>query len=91
MFCPVCHATSVTWFEASGEGTIYSYTESMRGQGPWAEVAPYVVAYVDLEEGPRLLTNLVDCDPASLEIGQRVHVVFEVAGDYKFPRFAPNA
>lgn len=87
MFCPICHSRNVTWFEASGHGTIYSFTVSTRGQGPWAEVAPYVVAYVELDEGPRLLTNIVDCDPAALAIGQEVQVVFDDAGAYKFPRF----
>lgn len=89
-FCPVCHSRSVSWFEATGRGTIYSFTTSMRGMGPWAEAVPYVVAYVDLEEGPRVMTNIVDCDPDSLEIGQDVTVVFDPAGDYKLPRFTPR-
>jgi uncharacterized OB-fold protein len=89
-FCPVCHTRSVSWFEASGRGTIYSYTEHTRGQGPWSDVAPYVVAYVDLDEGPRVLTNIVDCDANKIEIGQTVTVVFDDAGEYKFPRFTPT-
>lgn len=88
-FCPVCHSRAVEWFEASGRGSVYSYTVSMRGVGPWVAVTPYVVAYVELEEGPRVLTNLVDCDPDTLAIGQAVRVVFDDAGAYKVPRFTP--
>jgi uncharacterized OB-fold protein len=89
-FCPLCHSQDLAWDEAAGGGVIYSVTVATRGPGPWAEVAPYVVAYVELDEGPRLLTNVVDCDPDSLAIGQRVSVVFDQAGDYKIPRFRPD-
>jgi uncharacterized protein len=87
LFCPVCQSRSVSWFEASGRGTIYSFTVSERGVGPWAEVAPYAIAYVDLEEGPRVLTNIVDSDLGLLEIGDAVTVRFEPAGAYKLARF----
>jgi uncharacterized protein len=89
-FCPFCHAKNISWLEASGKGTIYSFTVSMRGWGDWAEVTPYVVAYVELDEGPRMLTNIVECDPDELEVGQRVAVVFDQAGEYKYPRFRPE-
>ena len=60
---PSATATNTSWFEASGKGTVYSYTIPRRGQGPCRDAAPFVVAYVELEEGPRILTNLVDVDP----------------------------
>jgi uncharacterized OB-fold protein len=88
--CPVCHSTSVSWFEASGLGTIYTFTVARRGAGMWADAAPYVVASVELDEGPRMLTNIVDCDPESVEIGQRVQVVFHDTGEgTALPRFRP--
>ena len=82
-FCPSCAGLNVTWFEASGRGHIYSYTVNRRGQANLPEYrgAPeYVVAYVELEEGPRVLTNIVECDPDSVAIGQPVEVVFHDTG-----------
>ena len=88
--CPVCHSTDTSWFEASGEGVVYSYTVSHRGEGPYREVAPYVLAYVELDEGPRLMTNIVDCEPGSVSIGQRVRVVFDDTGEGNaLVRFTP--
>lgn len=88
-FCPFCHSGDLDWRESSGSGAIYSFTVVERAGGPWEAALPYVVAYVELDEGPRLLTNIVDCDPTALTVGQRVSVTFEGAGDYKFPRFRP--
>jgi uncharacterized OB-fold protein len=89
-FCPQCRSTSgVEWVPASGRGTVYSFTVSHRGMGPWSEHAPYVVAYVELEEGPRVLTNIVGADLDSLRIGDAVEAVFQPAGPSKVPRFRP--
>lgn len=82
-FCSECGSMDVTWEKLSGRGTVYSYSISSRGQGEFAEVAPYVLAYVELEEGPRVLTNIVDVDPARVEVGQSVNVIFEPAGETK--------
>ena len=94
-FCPDCGSLSVGWEQASGRGTIYSYTVNRRGAGDLAEyrtVDPYVLAYVDLEEGPRVMTNIVDCDPDSVAIGQAVEVVFHDTGQgTALPRFRPPA
>ena len=88
--CPSCHATSTEWFEASGTGRIYSFTVSRRGEGPWRDAAPYALAYVELDEGPRLLTNIVDCDLDSLAVEQPVTVVFDDTGEGSaLPRFRP--
>lgn len=89
-FCPDCHGTSVEWFDATGGGTIYSYTVSHRGMGPWASHAPYVIAYVELDEGPRVLTNIVGADPGQIKIGDRVRAVFEPAGTTNIVRFTPG-
>jgi uncharacterized OB-fold protein len=88
-FCPFCHKGTISWVEASGDATLYTFSVSERGRGDWAEVTPYVVAYVELHEGPRILTNVVDCDPAALEVGQQLRLVWDEAGEYKFPRFRP--
>jgi len=86
-FCSNCSGREVKWFEASGRGTIYARTVVHRAQGPWRDTAPYVIAYVELEEGPRILTNIVGVDPASVEVGQEVHAVFVDAGAHKIVRF----
>ena len=78
--CPDCHGTDTSWFEASGQGTVYSYTVNYRGDGPWKDVAPYVIAYVELDEGPRVMTNIVDCDVDSVSIGQQVSAVWDDTG-----------
>jgi len=67
--CPFCWSET-EWVEASGRGTIYSYSVMRRAP------EPYVVAYVTLAEGPTMLTNLVDCDFDGLAIGQAVRLKF---------------
>ncbi len=88
--CPVCGSLESTWFEASGEGSIYSFTIARRGEGPWREVSPYVVAYVELDEGPRVLTNIIGGPVEGVAIGQRVRAVFEPNDDgVGLMRFVP--
>jgi uncharacterized protein len=60
----------VEWVEVSGKGTIYTFSVMAR-----AEV-PYAIGYVELAEGPRMMTNIVDCDLATLKIGQAVKLKF---------------
>jgi uncharacterized OB-fold protein len=88
--CPACHSTDTEWFEATGNGRIYSFTVSRRGEGPWRETAPYVLAYVELDEGPRIMTNIVDCDIDALAVDQPVRVVFDDTGEGNaLVRFTP--
>ena len=79
--CPACGSQDVDWFEASGNGSIYSCTVTRRIPGSWGKAAPFVLAYVELDEGPRVMTNIVDCDPEQVAIGDRVKAVFEEATD----------
>jgi uncharacterized OB-fold protein len=63
----------LTHFTASGSGEIYSFTVTEQNQAKgFAEACPYVMAYVKLNEGPRLLTVIVDCDPDDVAVGARV-------------------
>ncbi|WUI02532.1 Zn-ribbon domain-containing OB-fold protein [Spirillospora sp. NBC_00431] len=83
-FCPRCGGRDVTWFQASGEATVYTYTVVRKARGEYRELTPYVVAYVELAEGPRILTNIVGCDPAEVRVGQPVTLLFDApapAGD----------
>ena len=82
--CPFCHSDDLEWREASGRGTIYTYSVMRRVE------VPYVLAYVTLEEGPTLMTNIVDCDVDSVRIGQAVQVRFRQAPQGRtVPVFAP--
>jgi uncharacterized OB-fold protein len=92
-FCPQCASTRVEWIEASGHGTVYSFTVNRRGVADlpaYRDAGVYVLAYVELDEGPRVMTNVVDCDPDGVRIGQRVEVVFHDTGQgTALPRFRP--
>ena len=91
LFCGECGSLDVEWREASGLGTLYSHTEVHRGEGPYRDVGSYVLALVDLDEGVRMLTNIVDAKPSSLFVGQRLQVVFDDAGESAaLPRFSPT-
>jgi len=82
-FCPACASTTVTWVPASGRGTIYSFTVNRRGVADlpaYRNAGEYVLAYVELDEGPRIMTNIVECDPNSVRVGQKVEIVFHDTG-----------
>jgi len=71
--CVKCLTDTIEHFVASGRGTIHTFTVThQNGVPPFSGQLPYVLAYVELEEGPRVLTNIVGADPASLAIGQAV-------------------
>ena len=83
--CPFCMGDT-EWAGASGRGTIYSVTVTRRA-GPIA----YALAYVTLDEGVTVLTNIVDCDLDALRIGDRVRVTFKSAeGGHAIPMFTPE-
>jgi uncharacterized OB-fold protein len=80
VICPDCHGVDVEWITASGRGRVHTFTVVRRARGAYAEAAPYVVAYVELAEGPRIVTNIVDTDPATVHIGQPVVATFDDTG-----------
>jgi uncharacterized OB-fold protein len=72
----------VGWVEASGLGSVHSFTVIRQNYSrPFRDMIPYVVALVDLDEGPRVMTNVVGCDPAEVHIGMRVQATFEPVSD----------
>ena len=84
-FCPFCWNPDVEWTDTQGTGSIYTFSVTRRGAG-----APYCIAYVTLDEGPVMLTNIVDTDLDAVRIGQRVKVVFKTsAGGTSIPMFTP--
>jgi len=78
--CPYCWTETLTSFDATGKGTVYTFTIVRKGGGEFAGSAPYVVAYVELAEGPRILTNIIDCDPETVVVGMPVEMVFHDTG-----------
>jgi uncharacterized OB-fold protein len=93
ILCPRCLSRDTQWVKASGRGTVYSYAVYHVAFDPaFQEDLPYVVALVALEEGPRLLTNLVGCDPGAVFCDMAVEVVWDDVTDaVSLPRFRPAA
>ncbi|MFZ2386569.1 MAG: Zn-ribbon domain-containing OB-fold protein [Polaromonas sp.] len=82
--CPHCLSADTEWVQASGNGTVYSFSTMGKGE------AAYTLAFVTLDEGVTLMTNLVDCDPARVSIGDKVQVVFKpTEGGHAVPMFTP--
>ncbi|MCA7119639.1 MAG: Zn-ribbon domain-containing OB-fold protein [Acidibrevibacterium sp.] len=82
--CPFCFKPATGWREVSGRGKIYAYSVMRRAE------TPYAIAYVTLEEGVTMLTNLIDCDFDGLRIGQAVTLVFQDSeGGPPVPMFSP--
>jgi uncharacterized OB-fold protein len=79
--CPRCWSEDGEWARTGGQGTIYSFTIVHRPVDPASFRAPYALAIVQLDEGPHLLTNIVDCEPNAVRIGMRVAVRFERIDD----------
>ncbi|MGH7080951.1 MAG: Zn-ribbon domain-containing OB-fold protein [Acetobacteraceae bacterium] len=80
--CPFCFSDRGDWQPASGNGTIYSFSVMQRAP------VPYAIAYVTLQEGPTMLTNIVDCDFNALSIGVAVRLVFKpTEGGAALPMF----
>lgn len=81
-FCPSCWSENVSAIESSGRGTLYTYsTVFVNDLPPFKEHLPYVAALVELDEGPRLMTRIVDCDPADLAVGMAVTAAFQDIDD----------
>ena len=87
--CPACHSSGFDWAPVSGRGEIYSYTIANRAFHPaWQDAAPYAIATIELEEGVRMVTDLLGVEPDSVAIGQKVEVAFEeMPGQGVMPRF----
>lgn len=84
VICPLCGSPNTRWQPAGGGGTLYAFSPARRAE------PPYVLAYVTLDEGPTLMTNVVDASPDTLRIGQRVQVRFQPTAEGRsLPFFAP--
>ena len=89
--CPVDLSSDVEWVRCSGRGTVYSFTVTRQNQAPgFREELPYVLAIVELAEGPRVMTNVVGCAPDAVRVGMAVEVMFEdVTAEVTLAKFRP--
>jgi uncharacterized OB-fold protein len=90
-FCPKCGSRKVSIVKASGKATLYSYVISHRSAPGFS--APYAVAVVELAEGPRMMTNIVDCPqtPEALQLDMPLEVTFQKQSDtVTLPIFRPG-
>ena len=92
ILCPACLSQRADWTRLSGRGTVYSWIVVHQSQHPAFNAdAPYNVAIIELEEGPRLHSSLVNCSNEQIHIGMPVEVVFEkVNDDVTLPKFQPR-
>lgn len=88
--CPQCFSRDVAWVEVSGRGRVHTYTINYRPPRKFPTQAPIIIAIVELEEGPRLMSNIVgaEADPAKLRCDMPVTVTFEkITEDITLPKF----
>jgi uncharacterized OB-fold protein len=86
--CPHCWSDEVDWREVTGRGSIYSFSVVWENDlPPFASARPYVVAVVELDEGPRLMSTIISSPASALAVGAPVAVEFVDRGDWTFPAF----
>jgi uncharacterized OB-fold protein len=89
--CPACLSDKTEWVKSGGRGKVYTFTVTYQNQSAgFRENLPYIMAYVELDEGVRMLTNIVGCKPEEVKIGMPVEVTFEDATpEISVPLFKP--
>lgn len=91
-YCPDCWSQDLVWAEASGKAKLYSFT-IMKDmvEAKFMKDLPYVLALVDLEEGIRMMTRIVGCEPEQVKMDMDVEVVFEdITEEFSLPYFRPS-
>ncbi|MFF1354115.1 Zn-ribbon domain-containing OB-fold protein [Streptomyces sp. NPDC058297] len=87
-FCPHCWSEDVTWERASGTAVLYTWSVVHRNDlPPFGTRTPYIAAVVDLAEGPRMMTEIVDAEGAELRVGMPLEVTFRQVEDFSVPVF----
>jgi len=87
--CPYCDASELDWVDASGRGQVHSFTVVHRAPPDYRDEVPYVVALVELDEGVRMMTRIVDVEPAGVRVDLPVEVAIQ--GDPRLPYFRPRS
>lgn len=91
-FCPLCWSRNVEWTTVSGKGTLETYVINHRPARGFQDEAPYVIAIVSLDEGPRLMSNVVnvEAEPANLPADLALEIVYDdVTDEITLPKFQP--
>ncbi len=90
--CSKCLSTDLEWTRSSGKGTVFSFGVYHQGWLPgYKEAVPYNVAIIEMEEGVRLINNIVGIDNEKIEVGMAVEVTFEdISPEVTIPRFKPR-
>jgi uncharacterized OB-fold protein len=91
MLCPHCLSTNLNWIQSSGRGKIYTFT-IVKAYPPkmFTDALPYAIGVITLEEGPRIRSNIVQCNLDELKCDMDVEVVFEDITDrFALPKFRP--
>lgn len=91
--CGNCFSSNTEWVKCSGEGEVYTFTVTHQHRGAgFREELPFVLAYIELREGVRMLSNIVECNPEDVRIGMPVEVIFEdINEEIAIPKFKPKA
>lgn len=92
--CTSCLGDQLRWIESTGRGEVYTFNVMRKAGNPMmADQVPYVIALVDLEEGHRMATNIVGCEPEDVRCGMPVKVVWDVelSDGRRLPVFSPSA
>ena len=85
LFCPFCFSNKLEWKESAGKATLYAATTLSKAS------EPYIVAYVELAEGPLMLTNIIDCSLDDLQIGDPITLTFSpMSSGHFLPVFRPK-
>lgn len=89
--CPECLSSAYEWHPLSGKGSVFSYVTFHQVYHPsYKDDVPYNVSIIQLIEGPRLISNVIDIPPHEVSVGQFVEVCFdEITPEIKLPRFRP--
>jgi uncharacterized protein len=89
-FCPECWSGNLDWKETSGKAKIYTYSTAYSMVEPkFMDELPYTIAYVDLDEGVRMMTRIVECKPEEITFDLEVEVVFHEQNGFFLPFFRP--
>lgn len=85
--CIGCQSDQLEWRESTGQGVVVTFTQVFRAPTPaFKEMAPYVIALVDLDEGFRMMVNIIDSDAAAIVIGSRTRTVFREVDGFTLPQ-----
>jgi uncharacterized OB-fold protein len=89
--CRKCLSGDIEWFEASGKGKIYSFTVIHRPPSQnFEEDIPYIVAIIELDEGPRVMSNIIGMTPEDAKVDMTVEVIFDdISSTISLPKFRP--